>query len=266
MTTEDVNTLKKRGWWNLRRFLAVLGLIGLILAVALGWVWLLRRKVSEQTATISAKVAQESSAKERERVARELHDSLEQNLAAVALHIQNCILFYSKEKYELLGPALDLTKKMAKACQRESREAIYDLRGTDEESAAWRDEMLLSEAERQGAEIKLKITGKSYSLEADAKRQLRRIVREATYNSLRHGAASEVIVEYDYTPDLFTAKVHDNGKGFDVNGPRPEGHFGLAGMEERAGRIGANFLLESELGSGTTVSIRLPVNKNKSSG
>ncbi len=264
MDTEDITILKRQGWWTPRRFqtlLTIFAIVGAILAMALTWVWLLRRKVAEQTDTIRAQIAQESSASERERVARELHDSLEQNLAAVALQIENVIRFHKNEKFDKLGHALDVTKKMAKACQRESREAIYDLRGSDEESATWRDEMLLSEAERLGADIRLKISGKSYSLEADAKRQLRRIVREATYNSLRHGEATEVIVEYDYTPELFTAKVIDNGSGFDTKGPRPEGHFGLAGMEERAGRIGANFLLESAVGSGTTVSIRLPVKK-----
>ncbi len=259
--SDDIVILKRRGWWTLRRFLLILALIGSILLIALTWVWLLRRKVAEQTATIGAQVAQESSAAERERVARELHDSLEQNLAAVALQINNCLRFFKNEKYEKLGPALEVTEKMAKACQRESREAIYDLRGSDEESAAWRDEMLLSEAERLGAEIKLKIKGKSYSLDADAKRQIRRIIREATYNSLRHGKASEIRVEYLYNSDQFTARIIDNGSGFDTQGPRPEGHFGLAGMEERAGRIGAKFILESEPGSGTTVSILLPVNK-----
>lgn len=248
----------------LARGLAIRILVGtgVLSAAALLWIWLLRRKVAQQTRIISDTVARESSNRERERVARELHDSLEQNLTAVAFQIDNVIRFYKNQKYEPLGPALEVTKKMAKACQRESREAIYDLRGSDE-SAAWRDEMLLSEAERLGAEIKLKIQGMSYSINKDKQRQIRRIVREATYNGLRHGEATEIRVEYHYLPDSFTTIVRDNGKGFDTKGPRPEGHFGLAGMEERAGRIGAKFILDSTLGSGTTVTIQLPVNRKK---
>jgi len=265
MDIDQIKILSWQGWWNINRVFTTLAAVGSILLIALTWVWLLKRKVAEQTDTIRSQVAQESSAQERERVARELHDSLEQNLSAVAFQIDNSIRFYDKEMNEKLGPALQITKKMLKACQRESREAIYDLRGSDEESAAWRDEMLLSEAERLGAEIRLRIVGDSYSLDSDDKRQLRRIIREATYNALRHGGSSEIRVEYIYEPENFTAIVRDNGTGFDVNSPRPDGHFGLAGMEERAGRIGAKFILESEPGSGTTVTITLPIHRKASS-
>ena len=261
----SIEVLESPSRFDFRLLLNALAVLVLIAAAALAWVYLLRRKVNQQTQIIADRVARESMNSERERVARELHDSLEQNLSAVAFQIENALRFFNNEKFEKLGPALEISKKMAKACQRESREAIYDLRGSEEEAGHWRDEMLLSEAERLGSNISLKISGQTYSLPSDKQRQLRRIVREATYNGLRHGKSKEIRVEYIYEPHQFTAIVRDNGKGFNTKGPRPEGHFGLAGMEERAGRIGAKFSLESELGYGTTVSIRLPVDRSPSS-
>jgi len=259
----DVEVIETRDWWNARRLMNIFLLLGLVLIISWAWVLLLRRKLASQTAIIRSKITQESATKERERVARELHDSLEQNLSAVVFQIDNTIRNYERDQQGRLGASLQITKKMLKACQRESREAIYDLRNADEESAAWRDEMLLSEAERHGSEIKLKIIGQPFSLDADIRRQVRRIVREATYNAIRHGQVSRITVQYHYDPEFFKATVNDNGSGFDINGPRPEGHFGLAGMEERAGRIGAKFELESSPGVGTTVSIKLNFKKKK---
>jgi len=87
------------------------------------------------------------------------------------------------------------------------------------------------------------------------------IAREALTNAFRHSEASRIAVELDYETRRFRFTCTDNGRGFDAGAlqtSRPNGHWGLRGIEERAEKIGATFFCKSSVGKGTDVQVTLP--------
>jgi signal transduction histidine kinase len=86
------------------------------------------------------------------------------------------------------------------------------------------------------------------------------IGREALVNAFRHSEASRIDMQLDYTPDLLRILVRDDGRGIDTNVIESgrDGHWGLSGMRERAGRIGARLKVMSRVGAGTEVELRVP--------
>lgn len=86
---------------------------------------------------------------------------------------------------------------------------------------------------------------------------LYRIVQEALTNVLKHASASRLLVRLQHMAGKTRLVVHDNGIGFDPTTARWNGHFGLAGIEERAAMIGGSVTVKSQPGSGTTVELIL---------
>jgi signal transduction histidine kinase len=87
------------------------------------------------------------------------------------------------------------------------------------------------------------------------------IAREALANAFRHSEATRIDVELDYQPHEFKMTCRDNGHGFELDAilaPGPNGHWGLHGMKERAGKIGASFICQSAAGMGTEVRVVVP--------
>lgn len=84
------------------------------------------------------------------------------------------------------------------------------------------------------------------------------ISREATMNALKHAEAEEIRITLSEVEDGVALTIHDNGAGFDTNGPQPEGHFGAVMMRERALVAGGSYVLRSEVGKGTTITATFP--------
>jgi signal transduction histidine kinase len=87
------------------------------------------------------------------------------------------------------------------------------------------------------------------------------ITREALTNAFRHSEASQIAVQLDYQMRQFRFTCSDNGRVFDAEAlqtSRPNGHWGLLGIEERAEKIGATFFCTSSVGKGTDVQVTLP--------
>ncbi len=258
----DLRVIAKPSWWTLERIAYGLGVAALVALVSLLGMWFLRRRVIEQTGIISRQMERDVTLRERQRLARELHDSLEQNMSSLAMQLGTAERKWKAREIDGLGTTLEVARKLLAYCQRESRESIYDLRQPMESdggaTSQWFDDLLLSEAGALGVKINYKTEGAVYALEGKVRQHLNKIVREASFNGMRHGKAKHIVIFYRFAADGLEVTVTDDGTGFDVAKEPPKGHYGLYGMRERAQRIGAKLVIESNPGTGTTIHIHIP--------
>ncbi|MBK1834450.1 sensor histidine kinase [Roseibacillus ishigakijimensis] len=256
----DVEVLSRPSWWTSGRVLLLASLLLMAILIFLGWVVLLKRKVREQTALIHQQVEREVTMRERERLARDLHDSLEQTIAGLGRQLSNVERRLRSGEMAAVKDGVFLARRMAEHCQKESRESIQDLRQNQRmgKSNYGEDQVLLAEAAQLGAVIDFREDGPRVERDARVERNLTKIVREASYNALRHGGARRVEVRRRELPKGMELTILDEGRGFEVSNGVGRGRFGLQGMRERARSIGAEISIESKVGVGTLVRVWLP--------
>jgi signal transduction histidine kinase/ligand-binding sensor domain-containing protein len=195
---------------------------------------------------------------ERTRMARELHDTLLQGMSAAALQLGG-LRADARELPEPLQKDLAQMQDTLSRCLQETRQAVWDLR----EGGAGRPGDLGATLERMARRLcgarevacDFRVEGTPATLPHAAEDELFRIGQEAVTNALRHAQARTITVRLCYDDRAVTLTISDDGTGFDPAAPAPEGHFGLAGMRERAARIGAT--LEVKSGPGTVVAVRV---------
>jgi signal transduction histidine kinase len=262
---EDMVVLRTPPWWNAERAAYILAaLIGVIVAF-LAWVSALRRRVAAQSALIWQRVKRETELQERQRMARELHDTLEQDLAGIGLSLEAAA-------QALPGSPKAAERHVALALEQLSagiedvRYSVWSLRDPsfDPDDLAG----ALGELGRQLAKcsarpiaIDVKIHGARSPLPPGVEDDLLRIGQEALTNAVRHGNANRITVALKYEPETFHLIVRDDGRGFDTTAAVPPGHFGLVGMRERAQVIGARLEVHSRAGEGTQVDVLMPLRR-----
>ena len=256
----SVTVTRKAPWWTLDRILVILGIATALVLWVLGWNWLLRRRVVHQAAIIGRQAELATVRDERQRIARELHDTLEQELTGLSMQLGNVFAAIRADD----DPArrrLTLAQRMLQHCRFEARASVSDLR---DPNLLARDlpealrEALTNQVKETGATLDFSATGPPRPLRATTQNHLLRIAREAVSNALRHGKASQVRCLLCYTPEGVALEIEDHGCGFDANQPPPVGHFGLTGMRERANKIQAQFSLTSNPDTGTKIRLHLP--------
>ena len=257
--SDDLTVLHEAPWWTPGRMAWVVGIAGLIAALFLVWVVLLRKTVARQTGIIGQQIERESMLNERQRIARELHDTLEQGLAGMALQLQSCTKQIDAN-LERGKEALKLAQGMLRHCRDESRNSILDLRGgllekMDLPSAIGKSIQPL--ADECGAALEVDVKGEQRRLKQFAERHLMRMAKEAATNAARHASPKRIRVELEYRPDALALRVVDDGAGFSVDQLPKSERFGLQGMRERANRIGATIEIGSDVGQGTTMRVEL---------
>jgi len=229
--------------------------------LALIWAALLRRQVRRQTALIREQVEAVTIADERQRIAREFHDTLEQELVGVSLRLDAAATRAEESK---LRELLTGTQRLVQQLQAGARSFVWNLR---DRSLATQP---LAEAIRSaiehvttGRQLEILTLGEAVRVPEVIGHELLRVAQEATANAVKHGAARRIAIILDFTaaPRLRLA-IEDDGAGFDPNAPVPAGHFGLIGMRERVEKLGGEFHLRSESGKGTTVEVVVPLEKN----
>jgi signal transduction histidine kinase len=255
-----LEVLRTPPWWTPRRLTAILAaLAGLTLLAGL-WIAVLRRQVSRQTAALAARIQSEAALAERQRIAREFHDSLEQELAGVSLRLDALATRPLDDKGRSL---IGATRNLVSRIQSETRELIADLRDAAE-SAGDLSAALAAVAARQSADSGLEVRFESAcappALAPAIVHDLRMIARESVTNASKHGRASHVRIGLEHDGRTLQLRIADNGCGFDPAAATEarRGHFGCAGMRERARKIGAGITWSSTLQRGTTVEVTLP--------
>ncbi len=196
---------------------------------------------------------------ERERIARDLHDTSFQGIQGLFLRFNT-----GTAQLPLNEPARQIFIEALEQSDRvmlEGRELVLDLRA-DETAASDLPEAFARAADEFAShskpEFKVIVVGQTRQLHPVCATELFRIGKEAVYNAFRHAAATAVEVEVLYEQDVLQLRIRDNGQGMDErvlrDGRRP-GHLGLPGMSERAQRIGAKFNIWSKKGNGTEIEI-----------
>lgn len=261
-----MQVISRAPWWTTMRLLIALGVMSGVAALGFLGAWVLRRQVKSQMHIISDKLRTEAVGEERDRMARELHDTLEQQLSGVALQLDS-LDHAVNENPAAASATLSLARRMLRYTRLEARRSVWDLRSKvlekDGLSAAL---SAISETSGpSGPAIEITVRGDEHPLSAGVDFHLLRIAQEATTNAIKHGEASRIRIDLEYLPDMTRLTISDDGRGFDPAASHliPGPHFGLLGMRERTGKIGAALTLESAPGKGCVVTVNLPNGTNR---
>lgn len=233
-------------------------LVGLLLA---GLVWLLvRLRIRLALRELQGRLSERL--EERERIARELHDTLLQGLFGLMLRLQ-----FSMDQLEEESPVrADITHALnqSDAMMQEGRERIRLLRTSHTEGASLAEALELFGHELQSispVQFQVEIEGSPRPLESYMHEEIVLIGREALTNAFRHSGATIIGVEIAYRLRALHLRVHDNGCGVEKSvlaAGRRDNHWGLPSMRERARKIHASISIELRHRDGTQVELRVP--------
>ena len=198
---------------------------------------------------------------ERNRLARDIHDTLAQGLTAISLQLETAEAILdehgdSQEVRETIHQALNLARQNLE----EARRSVQDLRAASLEGRNLSEALVELVAEFQSSsdtEFSYNATGGSRPIPSRLESGIYRIAQEALNNVERHSDASWSSVTLTTTPSQINLTIEDDGKGFEVDSI-PESRFGLQGMQERTRLLGGTLEIQSELGAGTRLEATIP--------
>jgi signal transduction histidine kinase len=248
--------------------LAVTALLAVVIAVVVDAVSRQseqRKQALEELAATRAELAEAARRtgvlEERQRLARELHDTVAQGLTSIVTHLEAAEQAVG-EHPEPARTHLDTARRAARDGLGELRRTVQALR-PDLLRGASLEQALRGLAEHWSSDHTLpadvRITGEAVVLSPDVETALLRVAQEALTNTARHAGATRAVLTLSYLGDAVTLDVDDDGRGFaGTPGPRPDGGFGLIGMRERIASVGGRLDVESAPGEGTTVAASVP--------
>jgi signal transduction histidine kinase/ligand-binding sensor domain-containing protein len=199
---------------------------------------------------------------ERARLAREIHDTLAQDVFGISTQLEALASQMPKEATSQ-NQCLDIARRMAAHCLTEARRAVMDLRapgldGRDLKTAL--ESEIRAWTAGSGLEVDVEISRPHRTLSHDAEQHLLRIIQEAVNNTLKHAKANRILIKLHEDDRILYLNITDDGRGFQQQDESMmEGHFGLLGMHERAKRLGGELRLVSHPGDGTSIEVLVPL-------
>lgn len=199
---------------------------------------------------------------ERNRIAREIHDTLAQGYVGISVQLEVLAELVRHNKQEAAQKQLDAVRGHVREGLAEARQSIWALRSQDAGEKTL--PVLLRRTTEQTAghelETHFALHGAYRPLPPGTEKEILRIAQEALHNGKKHAQAHNLWVQLDYEQGELALEVRDDGEGFETseNAVSPPGHYGLTGMRERAAMIGARLEVASTPGEGTTVRLRVP--------
>ena len=260
---EDIVQLSAPTWWTAGRLLAVVSALALLTLLGAIWIASLRRQVAKQAASLRLRITQEAVFEERQRIAREFHDTLEQELTGLSLRLD------AAATRPLENKALDLlqtSRHLVTRIQTEARNIVTDLRDesdlNDDLPTALRH--LASRQAPSAPTFTLELASDLPPLPKHTVHHLRMIAQEAVTNALKHSAARNIQIALRHSPTHLTLTVSDDGIGVEPTSliTGQPGHFGCMGIRERCRKIHADVDWKSAPGSGTRVTVLMPLRSN----
>jgi len=199
---------------------------------------------------------------ERERMARELHDTLAQGVAGLILQLEALKALQEQSDYGQAQSVLEQAIARARNTLGESRAAIENLRNDKMDFRKAVEEMIVQFNNESAAEFKLSIQLlPDQALRPNIQHQARRVLHEALANISKHAAATQAEIHIEQSETHLTLNISDNGIGFDANMPPAAGRFGLKGLKERANLTGSQYTLGSVPDKGTTIEFIFPLTR-----
>jgi signal transduction histidine kinase len=266
---KDVRVVARPPWWTLRRLLALIGTLIMVLILAAVWITQLRRRVEERTKQLQHEIGQREHAEqlrivqeERTRIAQDLHDDLGSSLteisvlASVGLRSHEIIpatrgLFEAvNEKSRHLVSALDAIVWAIDPKENTLQSLVDYLAGYVENYLA-----------TTGITVRFKLPSEVplATLEGKQRHEVFLVVKEALHNIVRHAHASEVQFEMTVVESGLGIGLSDNGRGFDTS--LTSGGYGLKNFAKRMAQLGGECIVTSRTGGGTVVKLHLPLSK-----
>ena len=256
-SSDDIRVVSPAPWWSVTHAVwtgcAALMLISLIY-------WMRHRSLNKRFEAI---------VEERSRIAREMHDTLAQGFSGLSYQLEGLAhQVNASATQDSIDEHLKLALQLVRHCREEAHRSIFALRSLTQSDPDLLALLLNScEAARVGAHAIIRggVEGRPAPLADEVLNHLLRIGQEAITNALRYSRASEVAVSIRFEPGFVTLTVGDAGVGFDVAAAPSiqAGHFGIAGMKERARHIRAELNIESAPGLGTRISVRAATRPNR---
>ena len=218
--------------------------------------------IAIERARLYARSVEYGAVAERNRLAREIHDTLAQGLAGITLQLETVdALLEARAEPQRVRRTLSQALALARANLEEARRSVLDLRPAPLEGHNLPEALhnLVKTLPATGQlKVTLQVNGDSRPLPVRLEDGLFRIAQEALTNVARHASASSAWLQLSYLPEEITMVIEDNGMGFDAQNI-PPGRFGLIGLNERVRMLGGHLKLESSPGKGTRVEVSLPL-------
>ena len=292
-TLADVALVQAAPWWTSPRLTktVVISLVGALLLLGLTTLaaaFLARKNTALRDAREQLRVARDELAKrysvrtgewqeelaarhaaeadfalltaERTRLARELHDTLEQTLASTALHLDAAKGFFHDQPAETERLISAATQQLRQS-QLEVRRSVWNLRALALEQATLPEALLQlgkALADTHGPAVEVRCEGQPILVPPGVASHLFRIAQEGVTNALKHAQARKIEIILDFKPEGVELQVNDDGCGFDPVAASVNGHFGLLGLKERARALGAELTLDSKPSQGTRLRLAVP--------
>jgi signal transduction histidine kinase len=231
-------------------FYALAGIVVVLMAVGLYTVGL--KQVEARVAAVL---------EERSRIARNIHDTIAQDLVAVSIQLESvdaAIRPASGEAFAALGRARDLVKN----CLAEARRSIWELRPMVERPELGLALRQAAQRLTEGTKVRteIEVLGQPRRLAGMVESNLLRIGEEAVANVVKHASATCVRIGLAFWANGVELSVEDDGCGFapDPDGAAREGRFGILGMRERTQQMGGGLVIESGKNQGTRIAVMVP--------
>ena len=203
---------------------------------------------------------------ERNRLAREIHDTLAQSLAGIAMQLETAdALLEVGDDSDRIRHSIVKALNLTRSSLEEARRSVLDLRAAPLEGRTLSDALAdLVERLQRTSELAVayRVTGAGRPLPVRIEAGVFRLAQEALTNVRRHAEARQVAVELAVSADFLQLSVVDDGIGFDPTAVQ-EGHFGLIGLRERTRLLGGTLNLSTSPGNGTELSVRIPLGEDK---
>jgi signal transduction histidine kinase len=267
----DVTVLEAASWWTPLRLRLALGTILAILLASLVWGRVLRRQVIRRTAALAsetrarrdAEVEFNATLRERERMAVDLHDTVEQALTGVSYQLVVSEALHGSEPQRSVQH-LDLAKQLLAQSREEVRRSVWNLRAQSlngRHLAEVLRDVAAGLSARNPVQTHVTVSGDERGLPDFIAGHLLLLAQESMTNAIKHAKPENIRITLAFDESSVELRVHDDGTGFDP-GHAPglaDGHLGLQGMRERMKRLGGVVKVESSPGAGTTIRAQVPL-------
>ena len=217
----------------------------------------LEMRVQERVAAIRQKAEETAVLEERYRIAQELHDNVAQSIAAMIVHLEHAIKLMERSPHHAVNQ-IRTACELGRSSLEETRRSVFALhpllleRGDLFEALQKIVQQMSTDTSIQ---VRWELNGRRRVLSKEIELTVLRVAQEAFANALKHSDAKEICVLLTYEDHSVELKVTDDGKGFDSTDLQSYSRFGfgLSGMQQRAQKIGANLVIESQDKRGTTI-------------
>jgi signal transduction histidine kinase len=222
--------------------------------------WAIRLRIASIARQLQARLAERVA--ERERIARELHDTLLQSLFGLTLRFHTAADRLAAD--DPARAALDDALRQSDRVMQEGRERVLNLRARHTDSTSLADALEETGNHLRGihpAHFRVSVAGEPRQLDAIVQEEILLIGREALTNAFTHSGAQNIVAEVSYQPGALHLRVRDDGHGIDeavLKAGFRSGHWGLPGMRERANKMRGELRVGRPKEGGTEIDLQVP--------